>query len=499
MGNPWTLLSSLPFSKRGNTSPHDKTASAQEQPIAPQTDRLQGVGRETELVRERVARLGMRLDDLQTLKDDLLHLSAPLENFIVEHSLAQRRLVEMEALLLREGELRRVARSELTVAERNASQAAHDLHVATNKMNAQEALVSQNEAALEHYRLSLEEKTFLADSLDQELFSANERSRSLTAENQTVRIEAEELGRSLALQSRQLAELSELSAMREEENIKLLQTVEGQSERLADLNSRLSDVGQKFETEKIELATVQTKLLSEQQARQKALELREDDRSAFQKEISALQLRTGGLTNRLSSTEKILAHTREQLAHHTEALREADKTSKDAIAAKSETERQLALKEEASIRQAAMVRELQRMNGDLRDRCEMLTRAMAAKEASVETSRAKAASLETRVEQITQRYEDERSALETAYRRTMEELQNERAERQLAQGALDIARSGRSKLLSDISALKRRTDRAGFSNPNEGLSESLLKETAYSAATDNVRPFKASGLEDEDK
>ena len=497
MGNSWSLLGGLPFAKRGGVSPKDKAEPPPEQHPASQTERLQGVGRETELVRERVARLGMRLEDLQTLKDDLQHLAAPLESFIVEHSLAQRRLVEMEALLAREAELRRAARSDLALSERNASQATHDLEVATGKLRAEEALLSESEAALEHFRLSLEEKTFLADSLDKELFSANEQNRSLSAENHVLRVETEELGRSVVSQGRQLAEFTELSAMREEENIRLLQAAESQSERIAELTSRLQDLGQRFDAEKQELATVRSRLASEQQARQKALDLREEDRSALQREISSLQLRAEGLANRLSSTEKILTHAREQLANQSEALRETEKNSKEATAAKSEADRQIALKDEAATRQSAMVRELQRMNGELRDRCDMLTRAMAAKEASVETSRAKAASLEIRVEQISQRYEDERAALESAYRRTMEELQNERAERQLAQGALDIARSGRSKLLSDISALKRRTDRGGAYDPREANAEPSLREAFRPAPADNVRPFKASDPEGE--
>ena len=42
------------------------------------------------------------------------------------------------------------------------------------------------------------------------------------------------------------------------------------------------------------------------------------------------------------------------------------------------------------------------------------------------------------------------------HRRMIEELQNERAERSLAHGALDIARKSRASLLAQYTALKRR-------------------------------------------
>ena len=44
---------------------------------------------------------------------------------------------------------------------------------------------------------------------------------------------------------------------------------------------------------------------------------------------------------------------------------------------------------------------------------------------------------------------------EATNRRLIEELQSEKAERSLAQGALDIARNSRSKLLTQYTALKR--------------------------------------------
>ena len=53
------------------------------------------------------------------------------------------------------------------------------------------------------------------------------------------------------------------------------------------------------------------------------------------------------------------------------------------------------------------------------------------------------------------RHEQERAAIDATNRKLIEEVQSERAERALAQGALSIARGSREKLLIQIEDLKR--------------------------------------------
>ena len=67
------------------------------------------------------------------------------------------------------------------------------------------------------------------------------------------------------------------------------------------------------------------------------------------------------------------------------------------------------------------------------------------------------ASLSERIDQLTKRFEQERSTLEAANRRLTEELQNEKAERSLIQGALEIARESRTKIQKKYVALRKKT------------------------------------------
>jgi crescentin len=126
----------------------------------------------------------------------------------------------------------------------------------------------------------------------------------------------------------------------------------------------------------------------------------------------------------------------------------------------------------------------------------MLERAMVAKDAQIEQANSRAAALSEQIAAITARSEQEHATLENANRKLIEQLQNEKAERALVQGALSIARSSREKLLDQISALKK--NRGNF-NPELPTNSAAMDERNLSDAApeggdpeSNVRMLKAS-------
>ncbi len=164
-----------------------------------------------------------------------------------------------------------------------------------------------------------------------------------------------------------------------------------------------------------------------------------------------------GLNSRLGATDKILAHTRDQLRDKNEALRGVERNLKETTIEKNTLERRLEATQQEVERQVGMVNELQRSRIELQERVEMLGKAIAAKDFQIESSDNKVASLTERIDQLTKRFEQERSTLESANRRLTEELQNEKAERSLIQGALEIARESRIKIQKKYVALRKKT------------------------------------------
>lgn len=117
----------------------------------------------------------------------------------------------------------------------------------------------------------------------------------------------------------------------------------------------------------------------------------------------------------------------------------------------------------------------------------MLNKAIAAKDFQIESSDNKVASLSERIDQLTKRFEQDRSTLEAANRRLTEELQNEKAERSLIQGALEIARESRIKIQKKYVSLRQKT-RLDVPEDDPTLFDEEEVET-------NVRPLKSPDAE----
>ena len=158
-------------------------------------------------------------------------------------------------------------------------------------------------------------------------------------------------------------------------------------------------------------------------------------------------------------------------------------------------ERKIESSTEVQQRQSTQLQDLQKQNNDLQARSDMLTKALAAKDGLVEGANRKANTLSSRLDMLTARAEQERIALEATNRRLLEELQAEKAERSLAQGALDIARSSRTKLLSQYSALKRQHVGAQPAPQEDAGYDETGGPGAARAEFSNVHAFKGGERE----
>ena len=197
--------------------------------------------------------------------------------------------------------------------------------------------------------------------------------------------------------------------------------------------------------------------MAEQAARQRIETQIESERSAHQADLSSLDMKTEGLTSRLVATDKILAHTRDQLRDKNEALRSIERVLKETAIEKNTLDRRLLAAQQETERQTSLVAEMQRSRMELQERVEMLNKAFAAKDFQVEGAENKVAALSERIDQMTKRFEQERNTLEALNRRLTEELQNEKAERSMLQGALEIARESRAKIQNKYVSLRKKT------------------------------------------
>jgi crescentin len=446
---------------------------------------LDAVGQRGELIRVRFANLVDRLDEIRSLKDDFTSLSQPVFEVIASYPQLQTRLLETEAVLRQERENAAALRREVAELGRSLAAASEELSAAVAQLRKADSKGREQEGQIEDLRLAARDRDAMVADLENQLLIETERARTITEENQALRVEAQEADQAVARAERELIEAREQNGLFDHEVKRLQKVAEEQNYRLSSLGNRHGELETQFEAVRQRASELESRLMAEQVARQRLESHVESERSAHQTDISAREMKIEGLASRLAATDKILAHTRDQLRDKNEALRGVERSLKELTIERNTLDRRLEAGQQEIDRHTALVNELQRSRVELQERVEMLNKAIAAKDFQIESAENKLAHLAERLDQQGRRFEQERSALESANGRLTEQLQNEKAERSLIQGALEIARESRVKIQRKYIALRKRTRLDGLEDDADGSPDE--GETTDS----NVRPLKA--------
>ncbi|EIM27782.1 hypothetical protein [Microvirga lotononidis] len=448
---------------------------------------LDSVGQKNELIRVRFANMIDRLEEIRSLKEDFALLNEPVNDLIRSYPQLQSRLLETEAVLRQETDTTVALRRELSDLSGLHARTVDDLNSAVSQLRKAETRVREQESFIEDLRLNVKDKEAIVADLENQLSIETERARNITEENQALRLEAQEADHTVARAERELIETRERNGLLDHEVKRLQKVAEEQNYRLSSLTNRYGELETQLEATRQRASELETKLMGEQVLRQRLETQIDSERSAHQTDLSALDMKIEGLNSRLAATDKILAHTRDQLRDKNEALRGVERNLKETSIEKNTLDRRLEATQQEVERQVAMVNELQRSRIELQERVEMLGKAIAAKDFQIESSDNKVASLSERIDQLTKRFEQDRNTLEAANRRLTEELQNEKAERSLMQGALEIARESRTKIQKKYVALRKKT-RLDTQEEDPTLFDEEEVET-------NVRPLKSPDAE----
>jgi crescentin len=491
MNSSWTTFRRRFGRPAPDEAPHpqggEAAPAAKPEPALRPDGSLDTVGQRSELIRVRFANLLDRLEEVKSLKDDFALMTEPVFDLVGAYPQLQSRLLESEAVLRQERDSNGTLRRELTDLSAAHARLTDDQAATAAQLRKADARARELDAALEDLRLVLRDKEASVADLETQLAIEEDRARTVGEENQALRQEAQDADQAVARAERELIEIRERNGLLDHEVKRLQKVAEEQNYRLSGLTSRHGELEGQFEAARQRASELESRLMAEQVARQRLETQIEAERSAHQNELSSRAMKMEGLSSRLAATDKILAHTRDQLRDKNEALRGAERQLKEALIGTNTLERRLEAAQQEVDRQVAQGNELQRSRVELQERVEMLNKAIAAKDFQLETSDNKVASLAERIDQLTKRFDQERHTLEAANRRLTEALQNEKAERALIQGALEIARESRVKIQKKYVSLRKRT-RLDPAEDDGALAEDGEEET-------NVRPMKSSDAE----
>jgi crescentin len=490
-----SFLSKLGFSRPESEPPAPASQPAAAPTAAPEGSQFDRMGRLGEKVGEQMAYLASRLNEMQSLRDDFASLVQPISGFVRTHEEAQTRVLELEALLEKErGDLKDLRRE--VADERSLSARVRgDLAAALKQLGSLEEAASSTEERIRTLQDALDESRSQAAFVAQQLAAQSDRNETLTQlvdSHESALAAAEQ---KLASEQARASDLADTKETMAAELARLQDAVEKLSPQVQSSRRRIADLEAQVNDASLVIGSLESKLATERDLRTGLEQTRSQDIAAWDNERGTLARQLESLNTRHSTTLRLLEQARQFGRDKSEELLRADKAAKEALEGKVAAERRLALSQDEARHSKA---ELTTAEGKLRDvaaRCDMLDRAMVAKDAQIEQANSRATALSEQIATITSRFEQEHTILENANRKLIEQLQNEKAERALVQGALSIARSSREKLLDQISALKK--NRGNF-NPelpatSGAMDERNLAETAPEGDEheSNVRMLKA--------
>ncbi|NEU10625.1 chromosome partitioning protein ParA [Methylobacterium sp. BTF04] len=446
---------------------------------------LDSIGQRNEIVRFRVSEMSDRLEELKSLQSDFSAILEPIIAITDELPKAKIRISEVETLLALEQAGAATMRRDIAEMTGRLATVTNDFSAATIQLNHLETSLQERDAAAEDLRLTLRDKSLSAENLERRLFSETEQTRALQGESKALRIEAKSLDQALARAESELQDLRESRSVLEQDNQRLQVVSEDQAARLADLAARSQEFETQAEAGRATIRTLEQQLANEASAGQKAEAQYEAEVATHRAERASLAMRVEATTSRLATTDQMLQQLRNQLRERDEVGRAAERGLKESSIERVTLERRLESVQSDLARQTERFLEMQRARSELDHRCEMFTKAMAAKDAALEQATGRVASLSDRIEHLVHRQEVERSDFEVVNHRLIEELQHERSERKMAQGALDIARESRVALQKQHDALKR----AARSFAGDEAANRAEPATAPQPEPSNVRPF----------
>jgi crescentin len=463
----------------------DRPAQATAEPaqILPHLDEM---GQRGELLRVRVGQLAGRLDELKSLSADFGEIVEPFAVISAELPKAQVRNAELEGLLARERDFTGDLRRQVTELTARANGYAAELSSARGDLQRFEALLRERDAETHDLRGHLLEKSQTVDDLSRQLSAELERNRALQAETKGLRVEVQSLDQAVTRLGRDFAEASERLALSEQEGRRLQLLGEEQAARIADLTARSDVLAEEGNAARERLHVAEARAAAEQSAREKAEAQAQGELGSARAEITNLNLRLETASSRASGLDRLLGQVRAQLREREEAVRASERAFKDAEAERLSHERRVEALQAELMRAGERWTEAQQARADAAARCDMLSKALAAKDAVLEQALGRAALLSDQADQLSRRGDVERVELEATIRRLTEELHNERSERALARGALDIARESRAALQKQYEALKRS---GRVLDPTESAANRGSQAPGETEEPNNVRNF----------
>jgi crescentin len=414
------------------------------------------MGKDNEAVRNLLVDAECRIGELEAVKQTISRLVEPINKTLRDLEIAKSERLSLQTVLNTTRVAYGKVRSEMSVLEKRAAalegecaQLQEDLSIAQEYVDSLEASKTEQTSELNakqaeitdlRHRLQLE--TTELNNTREENRRLNE--RAIASDKKIVQLEAEmEMARQkLTLSDRERATLqaSFEETMAEQSRV---------ARRLAETENALTSSSAR-------LRQLETALSEAEAARTSLAETADETKEKHQSDLTTNRMRLDALQARAATTEKLLDEARQALAARAEEIRGYERRMSEATLVRNMIEGKLGQIETGLAERDAQIRDLEQARATLTERNEVLNKAVATREGAYDRAQDKIGALEERIEQLENELKGNVESAELHIEELNTQLNRERVERTMAEGALDSARKDVARLLRELAVQQGR-------------------------------------------
>lgn len=423
--------------------------------VDPMSIPLDAVGQRSEDLRQRLDAYSGRLEDALLLREEFRQLVKPLSEIASELEVARTRILELEQSLRVEKRGREEASQAL--ADLKSRFSAYELNLAELSRKYENASTELGDRILQAG--GLEEALHLSEEARTDIArKAAEFEKALKIHERESTVHRAALEASSARISRLEQDLNvatEQTTVLDRESLRLKEANVAYAHQVAELTALQKTLEQDLSTARRRLAELESQYVQDKASADQAAVQQRTLLAAVQMEKTAAEELNASLKARLEIAEQTARQLRQQQMEKDEASRTVERLYSELQISKSLIDNAHHALQADVAKLTDRVNEAEKARREAESRAAMMSKAIAAKDAILDQNAERITALTGMLADGESATQAEKAELVATNRRLVAELENERSERALLQGALNISRESRAEVQRQFDAFRR--------------------------------------------
>ena len=442
----------------------------QEEPAAPSPTASDGemtavggirLGAENEALRGLVVEAARKIEDLDNLKLAFGRIIDPLQRTLQGLEQEKARNASLFSSLTES----RASAESLRETLQQSEKAVAALSATNEKLQLEVEQVRQSAAALESTRIELLNENALKNTqvadLESRLSAESIARQALADEHRIVTDQAQAAAKRLGTLEAEIVEARQKIVLSDDERRSLQNALDQTLAEVTRVTRQLTDSNNALSAAQTRRAQLETSFAEAEAERLRLVAALDEATERHRSESSTQAMRLEALQSRAATAEKLLTEARTNLTARADEIRSFERKMTDATIARNAAEKKLAQIEGAQEAQERQIKDLEQARAALLERNTALGKNIRARETELARAEEKIQSSNDLIARLEGDIQANRTRAEKRVEELNALLEHERMDRAVAEGALEATRKDNARLQrenSRLEALLRRSD-----------------------------------------